>query len=107
MLPRASSFLLFVLLLLSFISCACASLENITVDDTFGDSSGFSLFSLIPPNGGYWNNGPNCTKCDILPETSQCVDQTFHGATTGVNGTQRGYNLTFYGVSFFFSLPLN
>ena len=71
----SQTFLPLILLLLSFISCAFASIQNITVDDTFGDSSGFSLFTLIPPEAGYWNNGPNCTKCTILPDISQCVDE--------------------------------
>ena len=97
MFPHPPFILPSLLLLFSSLSYAQAALQNFTVDDTLGDPSGFSLFSLIPVNGEFWNNGPNCTGCGFRPDINECVDETYHGATVGVNGSGRGYNLTFYG----------
>ena len=95
-----------LLFLLFHTSLARAALQNFTVDDTFGDPSGFSLFSLEPSsNGGFWTNGPNCTNCDLQPDALLCVDETYHGAAIGNNDIALGYSMTFYGAPFLSSIP--
>ena len=75
-----------------------AAIQNYTVDDTNGDPSGFSILEYIPQKLSSWNNGPDCSGCTVHPNINNCLDQTYHGATVGINGTARGYNLTFYGM---------
>ena len=87
----------------SFVLLACAArasaaTQNFTVDDTYGDSSGFSILEYVPQDPSWWNNGMSCDGCAVKPDVSGCVDESFHGATVGINATPRGYNLTFYGM---------
>ena len=90
-------FLLPPLLLLLLSGLSQAALQNITVDDTFGDSSGFSLFTLLPDEGSWNAKGDPYA---AVPDTERCVEKTWQGASVDFGDTAVGYNLTFYGELF-------
>ncbi|KAH7097532.1 hypothetical protein BKA62DRAFT_833232 [Auriculariales sp. MPI-PUGE-AT-0066] len=74
-----------VLTLSLLLSLSCAALQNITIDDTYGDEKTGAKPSYT--GGGEWHarsSQTECSDCSINPDPKQMLNQTWHDATTFV-----------------------
>ncbi|KAI0827537.1 hypothetical protein BC628DRAFT_1432511 [Trametes gibbosa] len=71
--------LLLVVILTSFhlpYARSTSTLQNITVDDTVGSTTGGFQIVYSPP--GVWSPGQNCTTCEAGVDKSKALDGTWH-----------------------------
>lgn len=72
-----------------------ASLQNITIDDEYGDPSN-GLKPYYAPSDG-WNAGASCSACLARPDPSHAYNGSWHDAYTTDSAKSHTVFLTFHG----------
>ena len=95
-----------------WLTLVIAASVNITVDDTFGNST-YSIFPTYLPDDGTWHAGTpteQCDTCKIKPselDADQMLDQTWHHGTCN-NDVPIQMEVTFTGTAVYvYNVVLN
>ena len=83
-------------------------LQNVTIDDEYGDFQTGVKPTYLEVGGCGWKQGSKCTDCFAQPDASQAFNGTWHDATYHEeDGNYCGINLEFTGKHHTFMYEVN